>query len=522
MTPLRPNPARQDQSEVLAFLETEDPDCKRIDTHASIVFLGRDRVLKVKRAVRLPFLDYSTLEKRKQACEEELVVNRRFAPQLYRRVVPITRASSGLEIGGAGLPIEWAVEMSRFDDGKTFDHLARSGGITPELAETLASTLRDAHQRAPITDGSSWPASIADIIERNTQVFVNQAELPPDAVRRLDALSHRRLSDCGALLQARALKGLVRRCHGDAHLGNLVLIDGKPVLFDAIEFDPMIATTDILYDLAFPMMDLCHFGLVACANRLFNSYLQASWEENGTGLRLLPLFLSMRAAIRSNVLFTKLGLTSDHTPDVNEARAYFDLALQLIEPARPSLIAIGGKSGTGKSVLARKIAPLLPPLPGAVLLRSDVIRKALFGVAPLASLPQAAYNTETNIRVYQALIDRSREIVGQGFSAVVDAAFLKAAERNELAEAASALDVDFRAVFLTAKLDTRLDRIRSRKNDASDATPKIAAGQDDYEIGQLDWPTVDASGSPERTLEQAKPVLVATSHRMIGDQRSST
>jgi uncharacterized protein len=499
----------QDQEAVLAFLEKHEPNCKRIDTHASIVFLGRDRALKIKRAVRLPFLDYSTLEKRRQACEEELIVNRRFAPQLYRRVLPITQASGGLEIGGAGSPIEWAVEMSRFDDSKTFDHLARSGGMTPELAEALASTLREAHQRAPGADGSSWLASVSGIIERNTQVFLNEAELPREAVQRLDALSHHKLEECRALLQERGSKGLIRRCHGDAHLGNLVLIDRKPVLFDAIEFDPVIATTDILYDLAFPVMDLCHFGLTACANRLFNGYLQASWKENKAGLSLLPLFLSMRAAIRSDVLFTKRRLTSDHDPDVTDARAYFDLALELIEPARPSLIAIGGKSGTGKSVLARKLAPLLPPLPGAILLRSDVIRKELFGAEPLAPLPQAAYNPETTTRVYQALIERSRGILDQGFSVVVDAAFLKESERNELSLAAGALDVNFRSVFLTAKLDVRLDRIRSRKNDASDATAEIAAGQDDYDIGQLNWQTIDASGSPEQTLELARPVLVA-------------
>jgi aminoglycoside phosphotransferase family enzyme/predicted kinase len=498
----------QDQEMVLAFLSGHDPDCKRVDTHISIVFLGKDRVLKVKRAVQLPFLDFSTLEKRRHACEEELTVNRRFAPDIYRRIVPITQGHHGLEIGGDGPVIEWAVEMTRFDEDKTFDHLARAGHITPELAETLAVTIRTTHQRAEVSDGSRWLASIESIIDRNTQVFHNEPQLPRPIIDRLDAASRQRLADCRPLLQTRASEGLVRRCHGDAHLGNITLIDGSPVLFDAIEFDPVIATTDILYDLAFPIMDFCRFGLTACANRLFNGYLQTVWQESADALRLLPLFLSMRAAIRSNVLFTKLRLAPDQAHDAADAKAYFDLALRYIEPARPSLIAIGGKSGTGKSVLARETAPLLAPLPGAVLLRSDVIRKELFGVDPLVALPKDAYTAEVTARVYRTLLERSRQILSQGCSVVVDAAFLKQSERDELSMAAQKLDVAFHAVFLTADLVVRLDRIGARKADASDATAEIAKGQEDYETGRIDWPIVDASGSPEQTLQRSKAVLL--------------
>lgn len=494
----------QDQERALAFLAGHDPDCKRVDTHISIVFLGKDRVLKVKRAVQLPFLDFSTIEMRKRACEEELAVNSRFAPKLYRRVVPITQKNGGLEIDGDGPVIEWAVEMARFDENKTFDHLARAGHITPKLAETLAVTIRTTHERAEISDGSSWLTSLQGIVDRNTEVFRNEPQLPRQLVDRLDAASRRGLVEYRPLLHARASEGMVRRCHGDAHLGNITLIDETPVLFDAIEFDPVMATTDVLYDLAFPIMDFCRFGLVVCANRLFNGYLQAAWRENAPGLRLLPLFLSMRAAIRSNVLFTKCRLSRDEGHDATDARAYFDLALRHIEPAKPSLIAIGGKSGTGKTVLARQTAPLLAPLPGAVLLRSDVIRKELFGVTPLTALPVDAYTSEVTARVYRTLLERSRQIIDQGFSVIVDAAFLNETERNELSTAAQKLGAAFHPVFLTANLGVRLDRIGTRKGDASDATAEIAASQDNYDIGPIDWPIVDASGSPEQTLERSK------------------
>ena len=207
----------------------------------------------------------------------------------------------------------------------------------------------------------------------------------------------------------------MRRCHGDAHLGNIVMIDDRPVLFDAIEFDPVIATTDVLYDFAFPLMDLVHFDLKAAANRLFNRYLQVAWDECADALRLLPLFFSMRAAIRSHVLFTKCELAAGDTHGTMEARSYFDLALQHLEPARPSLIAIGGKSGTGKSVLARDVAGLIAPLPGAVVLRSDVIRKELFGIDPLVALPEAAYAADVTTQVYRTLLNARARLPPRDF-----------------------------------------------------------------------------------------------------------
>jgi aminoglycoside phosphotransferase family enzyme/predicted kinase len=497
------------QNETIAFLDRDvrKGAAKRIDTHASILFLEPDRVLKIKRAVRLPFLDYSTIEKRKHACEEELAVNRPYAPKLYRRVVPITRGAHGPQIGGDGPVLEWAVEMARFDEEKTFDHLAKAGAITPELAEAIADIVRESHERAERSDGSAWLASIGPIIDRNTQKFRVQASLAHDAVGRLHAASHQRLAGSCALLEQRAAAGLVRRCHGDAHLGNIVLIGEKPVLFDAIEFDPVIATTDILYDLAFPVMDLLHFGLHAQANRLLNRYLQRDWQESADALCLLPLFLSIRAAIRSHVLFTKCEQSPD-TGAASEAASYFELALQLLKPVRPSLIAIGGKSGTGKSVLARNVAAQAPPLPGAVILRSDVIRKELFGVDPLATLPPSAYTPDINARVYRAMLDRAREVIAQGFSVIIDAAFLREAERDELSAEARSMNADFRPVFLDADLAVRLARIGARRRDASDATAAVAAEQEGYGIGRIGWPIVDASGSPEQTLQRSASLLL--------------
>ncbi len=504
MTPPSSHQGTTDQDRVLDFLgePSGGHDTRRVDTHGSIVFLKPDRVYKVKRAVRLPYLDYSSLDKRKHACEEEIAINRRFAPEIYRGVVPITEGEAGPEIGGKGDVIEWAVEMARFDENQTFDHLAARGEITPKLAEPLAEAIAASHDSAPVSDGETWLASLPGIIERNTTAFRSHPALASAEVERLHLLSCDLLTKNKVLLKQRAAARRVRRCHGDAHLGNIVMIDGKPRLFDAIEFDPVIATTDVLYDLAFPLMDLLHFGNRAAANRLLNSYLQATWQQNTGALALLPLFLSIRAAIRANVLLTKHA-QGGGAAVLSDAQSYFELAGELIAPGKPSLIAVGGRSGTGKSVLARAIAGVIQPAPGAVLLRSDVIRKEIFGVGPLVKLPESAYAPGTSERVYDAMLDRARAMLAQGFSALVDAAFLKEDERNQLRPLAASCGVDFFGIFLVAETAVRLARIGARRNDASDATQDVALFQDSIDTGVVDWTLVDASGTPEETLERS-------------------
>lgn len=492
------------QEEALAFLAQ---GTERIDTHASVVFLAADRVLKIKRAVKLPFLDYSTLEKRKHSCEEELAVNARNAPKIYRRVVAVTREADGLALDGNGPPVEWAVEMARFDERRALDHLAAAHAVPPDAADQLAETMRISHAHAPAADGAQWRASIGPIIDRNTARFREQHELPASEVDRLHGLSHHHLRGHLPLLQQRAAAGLVRRCHGDAHLANIVMIDGQPVLFDAIEFDPVIATTDVLYDLAFPIMDFLHFGETAAANRLFNGYLQSGWREHGDALVLLPLFLSIRAAIRALVSFTKHDLCPDDPACLADAKSYFTLALELIAPCEPSLIAIGGRSGTGKSVLARDIAGDIAPPPGAVLLRSDVIRKELAGVDALTRLPPSVYTRQSSEQVYGEMLDRARKVLAQGHSAILDAAFLTEAERAAAAKLALAAGVDFHGVFLTAAPEIRARRIGLRRNDASDATEEVALLQEDIDAGEIEWPLVDAAGTLEQTRAHAASFL---------------
>jgi aminoglycoside phosphotransferase family enzyme/predicted kinase len=487
---------------VLGFLDA----CgfKRIDTHASVVFLGGDRALKIKRAVKLPFLDYSTLEKRRLACEEELKVNAGNAPEIYRRVVAITRkGDGGLEIGGAGTAVEWAVEMARFDEAQTLDHIAAANAIDLPLALAMADTILQSHDKAPRAGGETWPDSIPGIIDSNTDKFHAVRGLDAAEIDRLDAASHDHVTRLHSLLSHRAQQGFVRRCHGDLHLANIARVNGRPLLFDAIEFDPSIATTDILYDLAFTLMDLVHFGQQHAANVLFNRYLSGAADEHLDGLGLLPLFLSMRAAIRAHVLFTRSEQVAHGEAVWQEAKRYFDLAGRLIRPEPPRLMAIGGLSGTGKSVLARGLAGLIGPPPGAVVIRSDVVRKRLFGVSETTTLPEAAYRADTTKRVYDLLSLTAARILAQGHSVVLDAAFIQEIERTAASDIARKQNAAFSGLFLTADLGTRMARIERRQGDASDATREVAVMQETFATGHVDWQTVDASKAPDDTLRRA-------------------
>jgi uncharacterized protein len=504
----------ENQQEVFGFLA--DPathgglTVRRIDTHAASVFLAGDRAIKVKRAVRFPFLDYSTLAKRKKACEAEIAVNAPYAPQIYRGVIAITRDPSGrLAIGGAGTPVEWAVDMHRFDEKRTLDRI--TGEIDDALADALGRAVAAAHAKAPAVEAEPWIAAIGGYIDEHVAAFGRHPDIfPAAASNELARESRTTYERILRLLRERGRQGLVRRIHGDLHLGNIVLIDGKPVLFDAIEFSDIIASGDVFYDLAFLLMDLLERGLASAANIVLNRYFtETRRTEDIDGLAALAFFLSMRAAIRAKVTAARLerAAEADRPPIARAARAYFDFAARAIAPPDPAFVAVGGLSGTGKSVLARMLAPALEPMPGAVIVRSDVERKALFGLSETEKLPSSAYTDEVNARIYATLAEKARRIVAAGHSVIVDAVFAKPEERTAIAEAARSARLPLQGLFLTADVPTRLHRVGGRLRDASDADAAVAQAQERYDLGQVEWTTVDASGTRETTLARANAAL---------------
>src|SRR6266540_3427902 len=277
----------------------------------------------------------------------------------------------------------------------TLDRLAQGGKVDRALADALGRAVAALHGAAGAVEAEPWIAALAAYIEQNDAAFRERPDLfPPAEGEALTQRSRAAQARIRPLFVERGHRGLIRHLHGDLHLGNIVLLGGRPVPFDAIEFSPLIASGDVLYDLAFLLMDLVERGFKPAANVVFNRYLvETKRTEDLDALASLPLFLSLRAAIRAKVTAARLehAASDQRAAIAHSARAYFDFARRFIEPKSPRLIAIGGLSGTGKSALAHALAPELAPDPGAVVLRSDVERKTLFGKDETERLPQDAY-----------------------------------------------------------------------------------------------------------------------------------
>ena len=313
------------------------------------------------------------------------------------------------------------------------------------------------------------------------------------------------LAAADGVLETRKTTGKVRRCHGDLHLRNICLLDGKPTLFDCLEFSDALASIDILYDLAFLLMDLEHRGLANLANRVLNRYLDRTGEDDG--LAAMPLFLSLRAGIRAHVTATaaaRAANSSKQAEMADEARRYLDLADRLLEPRAVRLVAIGGLSGSGKSTLAAGLAPELGLRPGARVLRSDVTRKLMLGAAPETRLPAEAYTSVVTRRVYDALRRKATMALGGGYSVIIDAVSLTPAQRRSFAEIARKAGVRFSGIWLEAGADAMAERIRARRGDASDATPEVLAQQLRHDPGPMDWTRIDAGAGPEQCLAAAR------------------
>lgn len=514
--PQEPQPgASDDQAGTVEFLSRPEAfglrsgDVLRLDTHGAHVFVAGDLAIKIKRAVKYAYLDFSTLELRHSALLRELEINQRFAPDIYLDVVPVTRSSQNeLNVAGSGETVEWALRMRRFDQSALLSEVARRG-LDAGLLKQLADEVHRAHASAPVHQISNAAGRFSDIATSVHAALAATWEAEADA---FSAGIRAQLEHCRDVIERRASRGFVRRCHGDLHLGNIVLWRGRPVLFDALEFDERLATIDTLYDLAFLLMDLEARATPSAANLVLNRYL---WRGNESmdleGLFALPLFLALRAAIRSMTAAQRAAQSqsSKRCECQRESRRYLDLACTYLASKPAILVAVGGLSGTGKSTLAASLAPLLGPSPGALHLRSDLERKTLFGVGELDRLPQSAYSQADNARVYDVLKQKAGLALGACHGVVVDAVYSAASERDGMEALARRLGVPFVGLWLEAAADILMARVGSRTNDASDATCDVVSAQLERGAGDHGWITIDAGGSAEETCRAAVAAIRA-------------
>ncbi|HWA61186.1 MAG TPA: AAA family ATPase [Caulobacteraceae bacterium] len=458
-----------------------------VETSCAWVFLAGDAALKLKKRVDYGFLDFTTLEKRRWALERELSFNRRFAPDIYRRLRRITREGDGYAFDGDGETVDLVLEMRRFDRRKVLSETP--GALTVEIAEALGRRIARDHIAAPVTPDGGGVKALGYTIRTNAEhLRLLKGPLDADAVERVVAGTDAAFAAMSPLLEARRKAGFARHCHGDLHLGNILLEDGEPKPFDCIEFNDLLSEIDTLYDIAFTLMDLCFRGRQDAANRALNAYLDEA--QRGLppgvleGLAALPLMLSARATVRAHV--------SWHSGAPEQSAPYLAAAEAHLNPPPPRLLAIGGVSGTGKSTIARLVAPRLGAAPGAVILRSDEVRKRLLGQAPTDRAGAAAYARDAVQKVYARMMEDARIALAAGCTVILDATFLDVANRDEAAALARSAGVPFHGVWLTAPAQVLEARVGARHGDASDATVATLRQQLARDRGRLDWTVTDA------------------------------
>lgn len=511
------------QAETIAFLRsaraypglearTPGADVVCHETHGALVFAAGEDVYKIKRAVRFPYMDFSTLDRRERLIRREFEINKPNAPELYLGVVPVTREAGGaLALGGRGTPVEWALHMRRFQDADLMNAVAARGGLDREVALGIADAVAAAHARAEVVAGGDGAARLGQVLEQVVGgLEAERVGLVAEQVSRFAERCRAWLARVAGLLDRRAEAGSVRRCHGDLHLRNIVMWRGKPVLFDALEFDDRLASTDTLYDLAFLLMDLDVAGHREVANLVLNRLLAGPRRRDDVeGLQAMPLMLALRAAIRAMVGAERARQEEgdQRAADLADAQGYLDHALGYLAPAPPVLVAVGGFSGTGKSTLAAALAPALGAAPGALHIRADVERKAMAGIDERQRLPADAYTAEAAARVYAGMMDKAGCALAAGHGVVIDAVFSRPDERAAVEAVAQRAGVRFAGIWLEAQRAVLLARVGTRVADASDATTDVVEGQLVRGAGAVAWTTIDAGGTAATTLDAARRVL---------------
>lgn len=449
----------------------ESVEC--IETHISWVLLAGEFVYKIKKPLDLGFLDFTELDRRRHFCEEEVRLNRRTAPDLYLGVTAVTGSRERPRLDGHGPAIEYAVRMRRFETGNGFDRLLERGALSRAHVADLAGQLARLHDVAAVADPDAGHGTfdrVAEPMHDNFEALERHARRHDDGRRhRLRQWTEQRLQGVADLIDERRERGFVRECHGDAHLGNVVLVDGRATLFDCIEFNEELRWIDVANDVAFTIMDLRDRGAPALSWAALDEYLARTGDFEG--VRLLPMYMVYRALVRAKVQ----TFASEQTEDEERRRrldreidGYLELAEAIADDRRPGIAVTRGLSGSGKSWLARRLVEEI----GMIRLRSDVERKRLHGLAADESsgsgLDDDLYSSEATDRTYDHLADAASRIVDAGLPVLVDATCLKAGQRDRFRRLAEDLDVSFCIVDCRAPTGVLEERIRDRQRKGDD------------------------------------------------------
>ncbi|MDY6783834.1 MAG: AAA family ATPase [Cyanobacteriota bacterium] len=451
-----------------------------VQTHASYVVLTGDFAYKIKKSVDFVFFDYSTLEKRRHFCQEELRMNRPLAPEIYLEVLPIARSQQQYILNGEGEPVEYTLKMRQFPQEMLWSHLFDQNKLTFELMEALGRTVAEFHQQAQTNDyirSFGEPAKIREAFDENyrqSRKYIGRGQTQ----RQFDEtkqFSDRFLQQERDLLQQRQERGWIREGHGDLHLKNICLWDGKVRLFDRIEFNEEFRFVDVMYDIGFAVMDLEARGRVDLAHAFLNTYIEQTgdWE----GLQVLPLYLSRQAYVRAKVtsfLLDDAAVSQEEKEKAKETAAnYYRLAWEYTQRQNGRIIVMSGLSGSGKTTVARQVAREV----GAIHIRSDAVRKHLAGVELNERGSDELYSPQMSEKTYNRLLELGKLLVRRGWTTILDGKYDRVALRQPIIAWCEAQGVPLEILHCHAPTEVLRDRLSARVGDISDATPELLERQ---------------------------------------------
>ncbi|GAB4507372.1 MAG: AAA family ATPase [Sulfuricaulis sp.] len=497
-------------------------DIRLVETHISWVFLTGSYAYKIKKPVNLGFLDFSTLEKRRFYCEEELRLNRRLAPSLYLEVVSITGLPASPVFSGGGEAIEYAVKMVQFPEEARLDRMLTRGELRAEHVDLLAQELAEFHGRIAVA-GNDKPFGDPDHVHEPVRENFIQIRPRIEAgdetpLRRLEIWSEMSFTELHRTFEARKHGGFIRECHGDAHLANMVWLDNRMMLFDCLEFSDNLRWIDVMSELAFLVMDLDDRGRSDLARRALNSYLEHTGDY--AGLVVFRFYQVYRALVRAKVACIRLGqrgLSDQNKKKTREEyRGYANLAERYTQPPSATLIITHGLSGSGKTRLSQQLLESFD----AIRVRSDIERKRLHGLAPLArsgsGIESGIYSSGASQLTYARLAELASTILRAGHSVIVDAAFLKRSQRDQLHTVADELHVPFVILDIEAPENTLRKRLRQRgvqQHEASEADLAVL----EHQLATQE-PLSDDEQRHALTFDSSASIPIATLERQLREQ----